>query len=328
MSARKVARSIGKLKFAFGFLAVALCLLLSPREAVATDRFADLCADRFAIERVYYNHRTGTKPPFEQTMPRELVEKLEREYLRKEAALKNVYGVEITTAMLGAEVERINTTTRAPEMLAELKAALGNDPARFEGSVARPIVVERELRSRFENDAHLHQPQRRQAERARKELLRLQTRVASSAELVANLKASSNDDIREITWQLTSPDEVAGAETASQKIQSSTLQHSTSTNGLYSIEGTLQLSGAASTEPKPAFYFADLAPELQRVLRAQLRKPGDISAVIEMSSAFLLFVVTAKDQTELNVVSLTVPKKSYEQWLVAQPDVGPITAKK
>src|SRR5216684_4210992 len=44
-----------------------------------------------------------------------------------------------------AEAERINATTRAPEVLAELKAALGNDPARFARTVARPIVVERTL---------------------------------------------------------------------------------------------------------------------------------------------------------------------------------------
>src|ERR1700720_3637806 len=31
------------------------------------DDFSALCADRAAIERVYYQHRLGTKPPFEET---------------------------------------------------------------------------------------------------------------------------------------------------------------------------------------------------------------------------------------------------------------------
>jgi len=33
---------------------------------------AALCADRTAIEHVYYDHRLGTKPPFEQAMPPDL----------------------------------------------------------------------------------------------------------------------------------------------------------------------------------------------------------------------------------------------------------------
>ena len=47
-----------------------------------------------------------------------------REDLRKEAALRQVYSVAIAPALLEAEVQRINTTTRAPEMLAEIKAAM------------------------------------------------------------------------------------------------------------------------------------------------------------------------------------------------------------
>lgn len=57
--------------------------------------FDSLCADRAAIERVYYNHRLGTKPPFEQVLPRELIERLVRQDLHKQAVLKKVYGIEI-----------------------------------------------------------------------------------------------------------------------------------------------------------------------------------------------------------------------------------------
>src|SRR4051812_22173652 len=111
-----------------------------------------LCAHRAAIERVYYNHRLGDKPPFEQTMPPARLEELVRQDQHKEAVLKQAYGVEISAAQLAAEVNRINTTTQAPAMLAEIKAALGDDPARFAEMLAKPILVERELRQRFEND--------------------------------------------------------------------------------------------------------------------------------------------------------------------------------
>src|SRR5439155_2992075 len=77
---------------------------------------------------------------------------------------------QITPALLDAEVQRINTTTRAPEMLAEIKTALGNDPARFANVFAKPTLVERLLREKFDNDDALHAPQRREMERVRTQL--------------------------------------------------------------------------------------------------------------------------------------------------------------
>jgi hypothetical protein len=61
-------------------------------------------------------------------MPTALVEKMMRADLKKEAVLERVCHVKITPEMVAAEVQRIDTTTRAPEMLAEIKAALGSDP--------------------------------------------------------------------------------------------------------------------------------------------------------------------------------------------------------
>ena len=89
---------------------------MAPGISRASD-FDSLCADRGAIERVYYHHRLGTKPPFEQIMPRELIEKLVRQDLHKEAVLKKVHGVDITGEMLTAEARRIDSTTRAPDIL-------------------------------------------------------------------------------------------------------------------------------------------------------------------------------------------------------------------
>jgi hypothetical protein len=65
-------------------------------------------------------------------------------------------------------------------------------------------------------------------------------------------------------------------------------------------------------------YFEDLPSELQRVLRLQLRQPGDVSAVIEAPSGFLLFVAKETTDTALTVACLSLPKPSYEQWLSEQ----------
>src|SRR3954462_15982982 len=107
-----------------------LLLFALPSPAFSEDSAA-LCADRASVERVYYNHRLGQKPPVEQALPPATLGKVVRFDLSKEAALRKAYGVEITSAMLKAQVKRIDTSTRAPDLVAEIKTALGNDPCRF-----------------------------------------------------------------------------------------------------------------------------------------------------------------------------------------------------
>jgi len=70
---------------------VALGAWLVLGSAALAGDFASLCADRAAIERVYYNHRLGEKPPFEQALPVTILENLVREDLHKEAALQKAY---------------------------------------------------------------------------------------------------------------------------------------------------------------------------------------------------------------------------------------------
>ena len=58
--------------------------------------------------------------------------------------------------------------------------------------------------------------------------------------------------------------------------------------------------------------------ELEHVLRVQLRQAGDVSAVIETPGGFLLYLAKEKAFETLSVVSLSVPKRNYEQWLEEQ----------
>ena len=66
------------------------------------------------------------------------------------------------------------------------------------------------------------------------------------------------------------------------------------------------------------FYFEDLPSELQNVLRVQLIRPGDVSAVIETPGAFLLYLAREKTTAALSVAALSLPKRSYEEWLEQQ----------
>jgi len=261
-------------------------------------------ADRTAIERVYHSHRLGTKASFDEAMPPALLDRLVRLDQHKEAVLRGTYGVVVSPAMLAAEVRRIDSTTRAPEMLAEIKAALGSDPERFARAMAKPILVERELRARFDNDDTLHAAQRRAAEQARESL------IAQKA-----VKDMSN-----VTWQLAP--RPAGDKSAPPSAAAPPTQWKASSSA-YSVEATVQLAQTL-TSPDVAEpgvekrYFEDLDPELQKVLRAQLQKPGDVSAVIEMPAGFVIFMAMEITPETLAASSLSIPKRGYEAWLASQ----------
>ena len=304
------------------------------------DDFATRRADRTAIERVYHKHRLGDKPPFEQALPRETIERLVRDDLRKETALKHAYGVEVTSAMLTAEVQRIDTTTRAPGILAEIKAALANDPARFANAFAKPFLVERLLRERFENDDPLHAPQRREAERVRAQLLQARStpgHEAHSSKLeIRNPKseldpspltsAATNDVVQRLLTLLKRSHSSAVTETTWQLGTRPVETHAPTADEL-EIKQRFGPNAQILTPPhrdaeERKFYFEDLPGELQNVLRVQLRQPGDVSAVIETPSGFLLYLCKAKTAETLSVATLSLPKRSLEQWLAEQHGGG------
>ncbi|MEI6654955.1 MAG: hypothetical protein WCP45_09320 [Verrucomicrobiota bacterium] len=298
-------------------------LLLLPLACGAAD-LAALSADRAVIERVYHTHRTGTKKPFEETMPPLMIGQWVRTEAHKEALLKRAYGVEITPAMVEAEAQRINTTTRAPEILAEIKHALGDDPARFARSMARPIVVERLLRGRYDNDDTLHAPQRQAMDALRTELLAAKSAGQAADALLAQIQGSAKPkaaEVSESVWLLTPrPPEAARAQQAAQPGVPTTVKAQA---GVYSVEATAQVAQTLAApdnatpqrEEKPQFYFEDLPGELQNVLRVQLRNPGDVSAVIEMPGGFTLYLTREKSATQLAAAVVTLRKRAYEQWL-------------
>ena len=291
-------------------------------DAVAVEDAPSLVADRTAIERVYYHHRLGTKPPFDETLPPAQVERLVALELKKEAVLKRIYLIEITPALVDAEVRRIDATTRAPDVLAELKVALGNDSARFARSMARPIVVERTLRARFENDDKLHASERAKVEELRKRLLA--ENDATYERRVALIKSVEPGNAPEVTWQLAprpSDERPAPGPTTP-----AVATENKASSGAYSIEATAQVAQVLSSPEKSAearertLYFEDLPPDLQNVLRTQLQKPGDVSAVIETPQGFLLYLAKERSSETLSVAVFSVPKRSYEEWLAKQPD--------
>ena len=111
--------------------------------------FADRVAYQRAIEDVYWRHRIwpntnpGPKPSLDAVMSQAEIEKKVEEYLRNSQALEDYWQRPITADQLQAEMERMASHTKQPEVLRELFEALGNDPFVIAECLARPVLTER-----------------------------------------------------------------------------------------------------------------------------------------------------------------------------------------
>lgn len=264
---------------------------------------SELAADRLLIERVYYNHRLGEKPPFESLLSREAAEALVRGDLRKEAVLRRVYGCEIGADAVSSEVSRIDRSTRAPEVLAELREALAADPARFARAVARPIVVERELRRRFEDDAKIHADQRARSTRTREAVLA--ARPGGVGSQLAVLRGAGPEEWTETTWQLGS--RTAGANIGAPR-DLPAAREPPGTNA--------QILPTPDGPGDRRLYFADLPAPLQTVLNVQLRQASDVSAVIETPGDFRIYLAEARSAQAIKVAVGVFRKRGYEDWVI------------
>src|SRR2546425_4099671 len=102
-------------------------LLAPPARAMARDlAFEERVKAQEAIERVYYSHQIGATKPFEESVPRRVLENKVHTYLKETVALEEFWKTSITSDMLRQELNRMAARTRLPERLRELYAALGD----------------------------------------------------------------------------------------------------------------------------------------------------------------------------------------------------------
>src|SRR5438094_5322018 len=111
--------------------------------------FADRVAYQRAIEEVYWRQRiwprenAKPKPSLDEVMSQAEIEKKVEDYLRNSHALEDYWLRPITPDQLQAEMERMASHTKQPEVLQELFEALGNDPFVIAECLARPVLAER-----------------------------------------------------------------------------------------------------------------------------------------------------------------------------------------
>src|SRR5262249_36057475 len=108
--------------------------------------------------------QAGATLPFDEAVPRAVLEKKVQAYLRQSLALEKLWHTPVTADMLRHESERIARSTRMAGRLQELYAALGNDPFVFQETLARSVLVDRLARGFFSSDPLIHAVSRNEIE--------------------------------------------------------------------------------------------------------------------------------------------------------------------
>ena len=122
------------------------------------------------IDEVYWRHRIWPKenaypkPSLDAVMSQAQLEKKVADYLRDSQALEDYWQRPITAEQLQAEMDRMATYTRQPEVLHELFDALGNDPFVIAECLARPTLADRLLTSWYAYDQRIHGELKQRAE--------------------------------------------------------------------------------------------------------------------------------------------------------------------
>ncbi len=127
----------------------------------ATDMQARVAAQR-AIEGVYWRHRvwpaadSSPKPSLDQVLPEIALRAKVENYLLESDALERLWGRPIRSEDLRDEVARMTASTRAPDVLREILAALGDDPSVVAECLARPLLADLWIRRAYALDPRWH----------------------------------------------------------------------------------------------------------------------------------------------------------------------------
>src|SRR5712675_1695015 len=132
-----------------------LALFRPGPEANASPRnltFAERVVYQRAIEEVYWRHRIwpeerlDQKPPLDSIMSHAQLKKKVTEYLRDSEMLQRFRNGPITAEQLQAEMDRMASHTKDPDVLREIFQALGNNAFVIAECLARPVLAEDLLR--------------------------------------------------------------------------------------------------------------------------------------------------------------------------------------
>ena len=259
---------------------VALLLVSLLGEAAALSPEARIEAQR-DIERARYAFVIGNSKPFDKLYPRTVFEMRVARQMAEEQVLQQTFGLTVTPALLAEEFDRVEKTTRAPDQWQAIKEALGGDRGRIEQGFCRPLLVERALRSRFAFDQKIHTEPHQKARVARAGFIAKGTVPDASLRFLRrNAEAAPTVD------QMM---EKARAEATGPRI----------------------LRPAAEPDPKAPL---PVNPEIAVVLEKELKRPGDVTTILEQSDRFEVFRLVELTRETWKVETVSFPKVDFETW--------------
>lgn len=258
-------------------IAVALLVLATGAGLSLSERAEGLRA----VERVRYGFTLNTTRPFDDVYPRSIFERKARQQQVMERLLTRRFGLRVTTKLLEKEFERIEHETRAPEQWVAIKEALGGDRRRVEEVFCRPALVERALRTRFDFDPRIHAGPHQRVREARVALLAGETPSGATEERISRVRRDppSSEEPNEGQW-------------------------------LEPVDPRLIGNSRASSSESPP----SVDPALARVLETQLKKPGDVTTILEERDRFLVFRLLSLTKSEWTVLAFQKSKLDFEDW--------------
>ena len=237
--------------------------------------FGERVAAERAIAKVYYDHQTATKRPFEDAVSPDVLEKSVRRTLGQSTALETLWGAPIRGDSLRREMSRIAHDTRFPERLREVYEALGRDAAKIEECFARRSLADRWARAFFAHDPRIHGVVRRNAEALRQRLIN------------GSLSVGEDDPRRHVTELMRLPS-VGDA-------------------------GSRREEGVEVLDDRRVRMTVD-AEEFARLRAGAPARVGEVGPIVDEDDRFIVRVVTAETPDRATLASYIVPKITWDAW--------------
>jgi N-acetylneuraminic acid mutarotase len=269
-----------------------------------------------AIEEVYWRHRIwpkerkDPKPSLDAVMSQAQLENKVKDYLRNSQALEDYWQRPITAEQLQAEMDRMATHTKQPEVLQELFEALGNDPFVIAECLARPALAERLLTSNYTHDQRIHGELKQRAEAELQahpgvgQMKQLSGKYSEIALVRSDSKRDEHDGFAAHSVRLNSHD------------WDETVQRLVGIFSDSSVAAVPNAFGAAQPTrlpPQKSAPKATVSPAKQAPI-AQI-KTGVLSSLQEDDGRYYATAVVSKTNDRLKLATVSWLKEPLESWL-------------